>query len=189
MRRKLLFIPLALVLIVFMFFTCTTPVTKNLDSYVYELPYKKGSEYKVVQGYGGWFSHKRKAALDFGMPVGTPIYAAREGVVYRFKDDSDQGGPLPKYTRKANYLIIRHSDGSYACYWHLKKNGVVKKQGRVEKGELIGYSGNTGFVLRPHLHFTVKRQFNYDENSFVRTKFRTKEGVVLLKQGNYYERP
>jgi murein DD-endopeptidase MepM/ murein hydrolase activator NlpD len=189
MRRKLLFILFIPAIIVFMFFTCTTAVTNNLDSHVYELPYKKGSAFKIVQGYGGWFSHKRKAALDFSMPVGTPVYAARGGEIYHYKDDSDEGGPLPKYTRKANYIIIRHSDESYACYWHLQKNGVVKKRGRVKTGELIGYSGNTGFVLRPHLHFTVKRKFNYNKDSFVRTKFRTTKGIQLLRQGKRYERP
>jgi murein DD-endopeptidase MepM/ murein hydrolase activator NlpD len=189
MSKNLIFILIILSLITCMFFSCATAVSKNLDSYIYELPYKEGSSYKIVQGYGGWFSHKHKAALDFGMPAGTAVYAARGGLVYRYKDDSDQGGPFPKYTRKANYIIIQHEDGSYACYWHLQKNGVVKKSGKVEKGELIGYSGKTGFVLRPHLHFTVKSHFNYDKNSFIKTKFRTTKGIVLLKQGEKYERP
>lgn len=189
MRVSIFLILLVPVAIAVMLFSCATAVTKNLDSYVYGLPYKEGSSFKVVQGYGGWFSHKHKAALDFGMPVGTPVYAAREGVIYRYRDDSDKGGPFPKYTRQANYIIIRHDDGSFACYWHLKKNGVVKKTGKVEKGELIGYSGKTGFVLRPHLHFTVKRRFSYEKDAFIRTKFRTRRGVLLLKQGNSYERP
>jgi len=153
------------------------------------LPYKEGTSHKVVQGYGGRFSHKHKAALDFRMDEGTPVYAARGGEVYSYKDNSDEGGPLPRYDKKANYIIIIHSDGSFGCYWHLQKNGVAIKNGKVAKGQLIGYSGSTGFVLRPHLHFAVKRRLNYEENSFVRTKFRTANGVQLLESGEKYERP
>jgi murein DD-endopeptidase MepM/ murein hydrolase activator NlpD len=143
----------------------------------------------VVQGYGGLFSHKHTAALDFGMPEGTPIYAAREGVVYHYKDNSDEGGILPKYKNKANFIIIQHADGSFGCYWHLKKDGVAVKSGPVAKGQLIGYSGATGFIFKPHLHFSVKRKLNYEMDSFVRTKFLTTEGVLLLKRGITYTRP
>lgn len=181
------FILLAAGLIIY--FSLGSDVTDNLDNYIYELPFKEGTGHKVVQGYGGRFSHKNKAALDFRMPVGTPVYAAREGIIYSFKDDSEEGGPFSKYQRKANYIMIKHSDGSIGCYWHLQKNGVVTKKGDVAKGQLIGYSGNTGFVLRPHLHFAIKRKLNYKKDSFVKTRFRTNKGVQLLEQGETYERP
>lgn len=174
---------------VFIYFNLETSVTENTDSYIYDLPYKEETSHKVVQGYGGMFSHKYKAALDFEMPEGTAIYAARGGVIYSTKDDSNEGGPLPFYDGKANYIIIRHDDGSFGCYWHLKKNGIVIKKGVVRKGQLIGYSGRTGFVLRPHLHFTVKRKLNYEKDSFIKTKFRTKSGIELLEKGKMYENP
>ncbi|HEY0354892.1 MAG TPA: M23 family metallopeptidase, partial [Flavisolibacter sp.] len=63
------------------------------------------------------------------------------------------------------------------------------KKGKVTKGQLIGYSGSTGFVLRPHLHFAVKRKLNYDMNSFVRTKFKTTNGSEVLEGGETYEKP
>jgi murein DD-endopeptidase MepM/ murein hydrolase activator NlpD len=66
---------------------------------------------------------------------------------------------------------------------------VVVKKGAVAKGQLIGYSGRTGFVLRPHLHFAVKRALNYNMNSFVRTRFHTARGIELLESGETYERP
>ena len=183
-------ISLFLVIAGFIFyFSLGSEVTDNLDTNIYELPFKEGTAHKVVQGYGGRFSHKNIAALDFGMPVGTAIHAAREGVVYSFKDDSNEGGPFAKYGRKANYIIIQHSDGSFGCYWHLQKKGVVIKKGRVAKGQLIGYSGNTGFVLRPHLHFAVKLRLNFKKDSFVRTKFRTIKGVLLLERGEIYKKP
>ena len=185
------FFIVAVILIVgllFIFFYSTS-VTKNIDNYVYELPFQKGSMYRVVQGYGGLFSHSYIAAIDFEMPIGTAVCAAREGVIFSYKDDSDEGGVFSKYKNKANYIIIKHNDGSFGCYWHLQKNGVVLKKGIVTKGQLIGYSGNTGFVLRPHLHFAVKGKLNYEKDSFVRTKFRTTKGVQLLESREIYERP
>jgi murein DD-endopeptidase MepM/ murein hydrolase activator NlpD len=171
------------------FFFWTTSVASNVDRYVYDLPFKKGTGHKVVQGYGGLFSHMHMAAIDFDMPVGTEVYAAREGVVFAYKDDSDEGGILPGYKKKANYLIIKHDDGSFGCYWHLKKNGVVVKSGRVKKGELIALSGATGLVLKPHLHFSVKQILNYDMNSFVKTRFKTTAGNVFLKNWKEYKSP
>jgi murein DD-endopeptidase MepM/ murein hydrolase activator NlpD len=123
------------------------------------------------------------------MPIGTPIYAAREGIIFSYKDDSDEGGPFSKYKNKANYIIIKHDDGSFGCYWHLKKNGVLVKSGRVAVGQQIGFSGATGQVLRPHLHFSVKRKLNYEMNSFIKTKFKTSVGITLLENGESYERP
>jgi murein DD-endopeptidase MepM/ murein hydrolase activator NlpD len=79
------------------YFSLTTEVTNNLDTYIYDLPFKEGTSPKVVQAYGGMFSHRHKRALDFSMAKGTPVYAAREGVIYSFKNDSDEGGPFPWY--------------------------------------------------------------------------------------------
>ncbi len=174
------------VLLVFTFYS--TSVTTNIDSYLYTLPFEKGAKHKVVQGYGGLFSHKNIAAIDFEMREGTGIYAARGGTIYACKDNSSDGGPFSKYKNKANYIIVKHNDGSFGCYWHLKKDGVVAKKGIVAKGQLIGYSGATGFTLRPHLHFSVKRKLNYEKDSFVLTKFITTGGILILQNGNSYER-
>jgi len=187
--KKSLFVLAMITIACIIYFSLGSKVTENLDTFVYELPFKAGAKHKVVQGYGGRFSHKNKAALDFSVPVGTPVHAARGGVVFSFKDNSDEGGPFSKYGKKANYIIIKHSDGSFGCYWHLKKDGVVVKKGIVSTGQLLGYSGSTGFVLRPHLHFAVKRILNYDKDSFVRTKFKTTTGVQLLERGEKYEKP
>lgn len=187
--KKLILILLLLLIGIVVYWSFKTSVTGNLDTYIYSLPFKEGTSHTVVQGYGGLFSHKNKAALDFYMPVGTAVCAAREGVIYSFKEDSNDGGPFAKYERTANYIIIKHNDGSFGCYWHLQHNGVVIKKGTVAKGQLIGYSGKTGFALWPHLHFAVKRKLNYDKDSFVRTKFKTTTGVELVKNGKTYGRP
>lgn len=186
---KIIFvISLILAIGTFIFFSISTDVTPNIDSYVYELPFKKGYKYKVVQGYGGLFSHRHIAALDFEMPVGTPVHAARGGIIYSYKDSSDEGGIFSKYKNKANYIIVQHDDGSFGCYWHLQKNGVLIKKEKYLPGQQIGISGATGLVLRPHLHFSVKLKLNYQMNSFTRTKFNTTKGVVILERGETYER-
>jgi murein DD-endopeptidase MepM/ murein hydrolase activator NlpD len=187
---KLLYLIFIVTIVCFsiVFISCKTSVTKNLDSYIYELPYKSGDKHKVVQGYGGGFSHKDKAALDFEMDEGTAVYAARGGLIYAWKDDSNKGGIFTE-TNKANFIIIRHNDGSFGCYWHLKQHGVIRKQGNVDQGELIGYSGKTGYTLRAHLHFAVKLKLNYSKDFYTRTKFRTAKGISLLKQGESYQRP
>jgi murein DD-endopeptidase MepM/ murein hydrolase activator NlpD len=178
-----------LAIAIFVFFSIETRVTNNTDSYVYHLPYDTGVSFRVVQAYGGLFSHKNIAAIDFGMPVGTPIYASREGTVYAYKDSYTKGGPFPMYKHKANYLMIKHPDGSFGCYWHLKEKGVVVKSGFIKKGQLIGYSGKTGFVLSPHLHFSVKKFLNYKMDAFIKTKFHTSKGNIFLSKGNQYYHP
>lgn len=190
MKAVVLICSLLLVSILSMiiYFTSETTVTKQLDSHIYSLPYKPGSSHKIVQGYGGRFSHTEKAALDFEMPEGTPIYAARGGKVKSYKDNSDEGGIFTSET-KSNYILIQHSDGSIGCYYHLKKNGVLTKSGNVRQGQLIGYSGKTGFALQPHLHFAVKKILNYKKHSYVRTKFNTSNGIMLLRNGVIYKNP
>src|SRR4026208_727603 len=134
--KKILFILLLIIAGLVVYFSLSSRVTNNLDTYIYDLPFKEGTRQKVVQGYGGMFSHRNKAALDFDMAEGTPVYAVRGGIIYSFKDDSNEGGLFTKYEKKANYIIIKHDDGSFGCYWHLQKNGVVVKKGIVDKGQL-----------------------------------------------------
>lgn len=128
--------------------------------HAYRLPFQKGQSYEVTQGFNGPFTHfgEQAYAVDFGLPEGTPVVAARQGRVVKVKSDSDQGGPSPEYEDQANYVSVIHSDGSLADYVHLKFGGVVVKPGqRVKAGELLGYSGSTGQADGPHLHFRVYR--------------------------------
>ena len=62
---------------------------------------------------------------------------------------------------KANHVVILHDDGSYATYAHLLIGKIEVEVGdRVETGDVIGYSGNTGFSTGPHLHFVVQHNNN-----------------------------
>lgn len=130
--------------------------SKYLALHNYTLPFISPSHLKVTQKPDGTFSHQGIFAYDFAMPVGTPIIAAKAGLVALVKDDSDIGGYDKQYMNQANYIFIYHADGTVASYLHLKKKGVVVKEGDiVSQGQLIGYSGNTGYSDGPHLHFEL----------------------------------
>lgn len=162
------------------------------DDYLYKLPFLKGAAIHVSQGYHGETSHKGLSAyaVDFPVPVGTPIYAAREGVVVGSEGSSNLGGGTPEYRKFANYVIIEHSDGTMGNYYHLKQGGAVAVIGqKVAKGDLIGYSGNTGYSSGPHLHFSVSK---VDPVSMRRPmnlpiKLQTLQGIVTLpRKGDQY---
>jgi peptidase M23-like protein len=155
-------------------------------SYVYWLPYENGKKFLLIQGWESKMSHKDEVALDFKMKKGSRITAAREGIVYEVKEDSDVGGLKDEYLGKGNHVVILHSDGSYGGYWHLQLNGALVNVGdTIKKGQLIGYSGNTGYTAFPHLHFYVFR----NENGFktIPTRFVTKKGTRYLRPGQYYK--
>ena len=95
-------------------------------------------------------------AYDFLLPIGTPVLAARAGEVVAAVDWFGRGGRSKEHKAKANYVALRHAPGLYSRYYHLAKASVRVRVGqRVEAGELIGCSGNSGFSSAPHLHFDV----------------------------------
>lgn len=155
------------------------------NSYIYSLPFSKGSKFLLIQAYNSKMSHKDELSLDFKMRKGSKICAARAGVVTAVKEDSDVGGLKDEYLSEGNHIIVKHDDGSEAMYWHLKKDGVLVNIGdTVTQGQHIGYSGNTGYTAFPHLHFQV-----YDVNGKnIATRFQTKKGVIYLKPGKWYRR-
>ena len=160
------------------------------DSYVYRLPFAPGATFKCTQGYNGKYSHSGsdQYAIDFKMPVGTPIHATRGGVVAKIKDDSSKGGADRKYEDQANYVLIRHDDGTLGNYAHLSKGGVKVELGqRVEAGELIALSGNTGFSSGAHLHFSVFKTKDGKGRVSIPVKFETAESsAVTLAEGKTY---
>lgn len=154
---------------------------KHDNSYIYRLPYEKGKFYKVAQACKGKFSHDDNSqyAVDFLMPEGTPVHAARDGIVVETKDRSDKGGPARDYEDLANHVIIRHQDGTTGEYVHLKKGGAAVKEGdSVKRGDLIGYSGNTGFSDSPHLHFGVYKAYDGNRRISFPVKFKSPEGII-----------
>lgn len=156
-------------------------------SFVYQLPFAPGTSHFVVQGYYGWFSHQGRLALDFKMPVGTKVYAARGGVVVRVRESGTKGGWNEKYRSEGNNIVIQHEDGSRAGYWHLQFEGALVNVGdTVKQGQLIGLSGKTGYTTAPHLHLIVWTS-SKEGWSQVPTRFLTNKGIKYLRVFRKYK--
>ena len=161
------------------------------NSFVYALPYV-GTSCRVLQGPRGAFSHQvgsgSENAIDFSMPVGSKVCAARDGTVVAFWQDSDVGGPDPANRLCANYIVVAHEDGTFAEYCHLKKNGVLVGLGqKVKMHDAIALSGNTGHSSEPHLHFCVFCNLDGTNRITIPIKFATPSGEVeSLREGQTY---
>jgi murein DD-endopeptidase MepM/ murein hydrolase activator NlpD len=154
------------------------------NSYIYHLPFANGNKFLLIQAYNSKMSHKSELSLDFKMKIGSKICAAREGAVAATKEDSDKGGLKDEYYNEGNHIIIEHGDGSTAMYWHLQKDEVLVNIGdTITKGQLIGYSGKTGYTTFPHLHFQVQNKSGGD----IATRFATKKGKMYLRPGKYHK--
>jgi murein DD-endopeptidase MepM/ murein hydrolase activator NlpD len=97
--------------------------------------------------YGGRAYHP---GVDFGVPRGTPIYAPLTGTV-RATGNTDA---VPGCYSWGKWTLIDHANGLSTLYAHQDVISVTPGQ-KVTTGEIIGYTGNTGYSTGPHLHFTV----------------------------------
>lgn len=133
---------------------------KHDDSYLYTVPFSEGKQFKISQGYNGPWTHNNDFAysIDWDMPVGTPILAARDGVVIFILDHYSGHSMDPSYLKRTNTITILHDDGTQAEYSHIDTRSAKVKVGqRVQAGDKIALSGNVGFTKTPHLHFRVHR--------------------------------
>jgi murein DD-endopeptidase MepM/ murein hydrolase activator NlpD len=155
--------------------------TRHDGRVVYQLPFEKGRSYRVVQGYQGASTHhgRDEYAIDFGMRKGTPVCAARDGIVVDLKESSKTGGSDEKYRNMSNFVSIAHDDGTIAEYHHLHYEGVLVELGQqVEAGQRIGISGNTGYSTGPHLHFGVYSAVDGRHRQSHPVTFATRHGIV-----------
>jgi murein DD-endopeptidase MepM/ murein hydrolase activator NlpD len=161
------------------------------DDQVYRLPYATGKVYRVLQGFGSRFSHTgiEQYAVDFKMTEGTAVHAARAGLVARTEERHSVGcwdGGCGGY---ANYIIILHDDDTTGEYYHLQTDGVLVEVGeRVEAGQKIGLSGNTGNSALPHLHFGVYRAIERGREQSIPFRFLSADGIVARpRRGGLYQ--
>ena len=157
------------------------------------MPFAPRARFRVMQGPGGSFTHSGNNlhAVDFGMPEDTPVHAARGGVVEVVVDRFSEGGEDPSLRDRVNMILIRHGDGTYAEYVHLRKAGAKVKPGqRVRARQLLGFSGNTGYSQGPHLHLAVFRAVDGEVRETFPLRFRCREGAGLeLVEGGVYTAP
>jgi murein DD-endopeptidase MepM/ murein hydrolase activator NlpD len=161
------------------------------DEQLYMLPYENGKSYRVLQGYGSRFSHVglEQYAVDFNMSVGTPVHAARAGVVARIEESSDKGCWDDGCGAYANYIVILHDDGTTGEYYHLQQNGALIDVGdHIVAGQKIALSGNTGHTTMPHLHFAVYRAAEWGNTQSIPVRFLSSAGVVERpRRGGRYQ--
>ncbi|MBI5115076.1 M23 family metallopeptidase [Candidatus Poribacteria bacterium] len=160
------------------------------DGFNYRLPFEEGRKVWVTQGFDGKFSHQGewRYSIDWRVPEGTAVHAARKGTVVATQSRYSEGGPTTEFEEKANYVVVAHDDGTLGFYVHLKKDGVVVSVGeRIREGRLIGYSGNTGYSTVPHLHFSVYKPKDGWKTESIPIRFRTEEGSgITLEEGKEY---
>jgi len=127
----------------------------------YRAPFAAGSTYMISQAYPQAYTHTTpdsKYAVDIALPDGTPVYAARDGLVINVRHDAFRGGASAAMMDQANMVEVLHDDGTIALYGHLHWDSIRVHIGQqVSRGESLGNSGSTGFSTGPHLHFVVVR--------------------------------
>jgi hypothetical protein len=108
-------------------------------------------QYPITQRFGenpsiyARFGKPGHNGVDWGTPTGTPILSAADGKIIRVGYDENGYG---------NYVVIQH-DGFQTLYAHLS-SVVVSPNANVRAGDLVGYSGSTGYSTGPHLHFELR---------------------------------
>jgi len=161
------------------------------DEQLYALPYASKTSYRVLQGYGSRFSHRGREefAVEFDMPVGTPVHAARPGVVARIEESNSKGCWDDDCGQYANFIVVLHDDGTTGEYYHLDKDGVLVNVGdTVARGQLIGLSGNTGHTTMPHLHFAVYRAVQWGRTQSIEVRFQSADGIITRpRRGARYQ--
>ncbi len=105
---------------------------------------------RLASGYGMrmhpiYKVRRMHEGTDFSLPTGTPVYATGDGEVV---------STITKFNGYGKYIKIKHGFGYQTLYAHLSQFLVTPGQ-KVKRGQVIGYSGNTGGSTAPHLHYEV----------------------------------
>ena len=141
-------------------------------------PIKNQDLTRMASGYGyrtDPFTKKRRFhyGMDFSARKGTPIYATGNGIVKRADNRSSGYG---------KHIRIDHGFGYISLYAHLSKYNVRRGQ-RVKRGDIIGYVGNTGRSVGPHLHYEIfKDKKKINPLNFYYGNLSQKEFDALLTQ-------
>lgn len=143
--------------------TCTTDEAPVLEPpAAFYLPLECETSATISQGNDGDYSHQGNSfyAFDFSLGNDTPLVAIADGIVLYTFDETGPGDPCyggggPDCFPYANYVVLRHGDGTASIYKHLNRVDVAVGE-FVFAGQAIGLSGSTGYSTGPHAH--VMRQ-------------------------------
>lgn len=144
---------------------------------------KKGN---ISQGY--------KAGIHNGIDIINDDYvvAHSDGVVYALRKNARTNTSKAGIKDYGNYCILKHENGYYTLYAHLKYNSININLGdKVKKGDTIGYMGNTGYSFGTHLHFEVRKDMKWiDPTSYIDGDLpkQTKYGYIASKYLNTLEK-
>jgi murein DD-endopeptidase MepM/ murein hydrolase activator NlpD len=133
------------------------------ENFAYRLPFADGHRAVVSQSPDGpRLTHDTadsEYAVDFAMPAGTPVVAARDGLVIEAEFANRAGGQDRRLLARANVVRVLHTDGSIASYAHLAHvaRAPVAVGEKLQAGAVIGGVGATGYSGGPHLHFVVQK--------------------------------
>jgi len=153
---------------------------KDLDFYP---PFARGKIFPISQGLDDMVTHQGAAnryAIDIVMPIGTPVLAARSGMVMDMEEAfPDTGAKDDRLVMQANFVRIAHDDGTMAVYAHLQQNSLRVQPGmQVPAGYWIANSGNSGYSTGPHLHFVVQLNIGMALESLP-LRFKRPDGGVM----------
>lgn len=164
--------------------------TKN----IYNLPAKKQDIIYVVKDSPAHKVYKKgkkvydeTKAIDFTVKENTKLHSALEGkVIITFnkvsktwnKESEPPKEFMPEEEWDGNYVVIQHPNEEFTIYSHLKLNGIEVKEGdNVKTGQFIGYSGNAGWSMGPHVHW-MPHDFPEENNGGYRSlEPRWKKGI------------
>ncbi len=165
------------------------PNSEHNPQQPYRAPFAVAKDFPISQAYPMAATHNTpdsRHAVDIAMPIGTDVYAARSGIVFEVATTNFRGGmEAEQFAASANLVRIMHDDGTHAVYAHLNWNTIRVRPGdRVERGEYIADSGNTGFSSGPHLHFAVLRNLGMRIEAVPIVFFGPNANEVLPGAGN-----
>jgi murein DD-endopeptidase MepM/ murein hydrolase activator NlpD len=123
--------------------------SKSVLSWPLDNPYVT-QQFGVTKDSKRLYASGSHSGTDFRASVGTPVKAVADGTVLG-TGDTDLTCP---YASFGKFIFIKHNNGLSTAYGHLSLIKVSYGQ-KVKRGDIIGYSGNTGHTTGPHLHLTV----------------------------------
>jgi murein DD-endopeptidase MepM/ murein hydrolase activator NlpD len=159
------------------------PSAELPDDLAFYPPFARDRRFPISQGLDDAQTHQDAAnryAVDIVMPIGTPVFAARGGVVMDSEQQyPDTGREEERYLDQANFVRIAHDDGTMAVYAHLQRDSLRVVPGmRVPAGHWIANSGNSGYSSGPHLHFVIQMNIDMALESLP-ISFRRPDGGVM----------